>query len=458
MRWLAAPLALATAACVAPGPGPVVVLGMDGLEWSMVSRLVEEGKLPHFETIAQEGVVAEVATTHPILSPIIWTTLASGYPGEVHGVGGWVNARGRPSTAVDVRTRRLWDVASAQDRSVLVAGWLMTWPASPVHGQLYSDKLVWAVPLNKDPADPTLADSQARHAALTGLAWPPDAQARGAARIPSPADLAGDPIEAQVQAFGAPFHPWTRDETQVRHFEAEWTEDTDLAFVYTVAADQVSHLFWPFTDPAIERQLRQDPEARMRAAAADRQRRAGARAHPLAQAPMTPEDFAEGEKQVPLVYGYLDDVLGRVLDRIDGTDATLVVVSDHGFRPGRRSPVLSGGHSSQALVLGWGPRARPGATLSGTRTVLDVAPTLAALAGLPPAADWTGAPLDALFDLPAAAEPVDTWTLVDRSLSRAAEGPLDAADAALMEQLEALGYLDAEGAPVLGASRQVGEH
>ena len=42
-----------------------------------------------------EGVRARMATTMPIMSPIIWTTLASGYPAETHGVGGWTNGKGR---------------------------------------------------------------------------------------------------------------------------------------------------------------------------------------------------------------------------------------------------------------------------------------------------------------------------------------------------------------------------
>ena len=87
--------------------------------------------------------------------------------------------------------------------------------------------------------------------------------------------------------------------------------------------------------------------------------------------------------------------------------------------------------------------------------VLDVAPTLLSLLGLPLAQDFTGAPLDGLFDLPPPAETVPTWRLDRPSLDLAA-GPQSPHEAALLDQLEALGYVDALGAPLLGASRARG--
>ena len=160
-----------------------------------------------------------------------------------------------------------------------------------------------------------------------------------------------------MAGYGGPFHPWTRDETQLRHFEADWSAEDRLGMVYLVSPDQVSHLYWPFVEPAVERALRQDPEARMRAAERDLARQGGRRAFPYSDAPMTPEDFAEGAAQVPLVYDWMDEALGRVLARIDPATTTLLVVSDHGFESGRRSPVLTGGHRDPAVLLAWGRRA-----------------------------------------------------------------------------------------------------
>ena len=444
-------------ACADAGPTRrVVVVGMDGLERSFVESEVAAGRLPRFGQVLAEGAVSDLSVTHPMLSPILWTTIASGYPGEVHGVGGWTSAKGRPFTANDVRALRLWDVASAHDRRVLVAGWLMTWPASPVNGALYTDKLVWALPMTKDPDDDSVALSRASHAAATGLAWPPAEQPAGLARVPAVSELAGHPLHAQVAAFGGPFHPWTRDETQLRHFEAAWDDGFDLGLVYLVGADQVSHLYWPFTSERVRRLLRQEPDARMRAAAADRRPGTGRRAHPLADQPMTPQMWDEGAAQVPRVYGWLDEALGRVMDRIDPTTTTLLVLSDHGFQDGRRDPALAGGHRDPAVLLAWGAGVQPGADAAApTATVFDVAPTVAALLGLPGARDWTGRRLTDLVELPAIDPPPrDTWRLDRAALPD--DAALDPADRQLLEQLEALGYVDEGGRPVLGASREQG--
>jgi hypothetical protein len=453
-RW---GLLVGLTACADPAPARrVVVLGMDGLERSYVESEVAAGRLPRFRQLLDEGAVTDLSPTHPMLSPILWTTMASGYPGEVHGVGGWTSAKGRPFTANDVRARRLWDVASAHDRPVLVAGWLMTWPASPVQGSLYTDKLVWALPMTKDPDDDSVALSRASHAAATGLAWPPAAQAAGLARVPAVSELTGHPLHAQVAAYGGPFHPWTRDETQLRHFEAGWGDGVALGLVYLVGADQVSHLYWPFTSERVHRLLRQQPDARMRAAAADRRPGSGRRAHPLADRPMTPQMWDEGAAQVPRIYGWLDEALGRVMDRIDPATTTLLVVSDHGFQEGRRDAALAGGHRDPAVLLAWGAGVRPGADAAEpSATVLDLAPTVAALLGLPGAQDWTGRVLrDVVEPPPEPVAPMATWRL-DRA-AVADDGPLDPADRQLLEQLEALGYVDEGGRPVLGASREQG--
>ncbi len=425
---------------------------MDGLDRVHLDRLRARGALPTFERVAREGVVVDLATTHPILSPIIWTTVASGYPGEVHGVGGWTSAAGRPFTSADVRTQRLWDRVDAAGGRSLVAGWLMTWPAGPTTGTVVSDKLVWSFPLDKDPDDASVAVALARGQDPWGLAWPPDDTDALLARIPSEAELVAGPLGAQVAAFGAPFHPVRRDETQVRVFEDRWDATHDLGLVYLVSADQVSHLYWPFVDPRAQRVLRADPTARRTAAAADRSR-PGRRAHPLAQAPLSGEDLAEGAAQVDAVYAWLDDALARILARVDPATTTVLVLSDHGFEASRSQPALHGSHRETAVLMAWGAGVRPGG--EDTATVLDVAPTVAALLDLPAARDHPGRVLTGLVDA-AAGPPLDTWTLPRIAVQPAAPAD-DPATARMLQQLEALGYVDELGAPVLGASRAAHE-
>lgn len=441
---------LALLLACAPSPDRLVVLGMDGLERRLVERLVAEGELPHFREMIEQGSMNDLHVPKPVLSPIIWTTIASGYPGEVHGIGGWTSASGRPYTAADVRTWRLWDVASAHDVPVLVAGWMMTWPASPVPGGLVSDRLVWAFPMNKDPAESSVALSQQAHDDRFGLAWPPDLSQRAAGWIPEDAD---DPaIAVQLATYGGPFHPYTRDETQVRAFEHLWDEtDARIAMVYLVGADQVSHLYWPFLEPEVQRTLREDPDARRRAAAADLASRTGRRAYPWSEQAITPAQVQEGAAWVPDYYRWLDSALGRVMDRVDPAHTTLIVCSDHGFQMSHANPVLNGSHRDTAVLLAWGARVKRAAAEEAS--VADLGVTLYALAGLPAASDMPGNVLGDLFDVSPAA-PVPTW-LLPRVRVNPSQTTGDAGRR-LLDQLEALGYVDELGEPVLGASRGVG--
>src|SRR5690349_18378353 len=99
----------------------------------MLDRLIAHGELPNFKKLMDEGVRADMEVTTPIMSPILWTTIASGYPADVHGIGGWTSGRAHSFSGADVRVMRVWDVASGAGFPVAVAGWLMTWPATPLN-------------------------------------------------------------------------------------------------------------------------------------------------------------------------------------------------------------------------------------------------------------------------------------------------------------------------------------
>ena len=461
-RWRLGVLAAGLAACGAGNADDrVVVLGLDGLDRLMVEALVEEGRLPAFARLQAEGAMADLDVSGPVLSPIVWTTMASGYPGELHGIGGWTTESGRSFTSADVRAHRLWDVASAASQPSVVSGYLMTWPASPVPGAMLSDRFAWAFPMNKDPSDPTVALARRTHEAMEALVQPA-ALAEGARALQPTADeLAGHPLSYQLQAYSGPFHPLPRDLLHLRFWQAHWDAPAwgtgtrpRLGMMHLVLADQVSHIYWPFQDPEVQRTLRMDPEARMRSAAQDRAEATGRRAAPYSQAPITPEEVAEAARWVPDAYEALDAVLAQVMEEIDPADTTLVVVSDHGFQSSRSRPVLNGGHRVPAVLYAWGHRVRAGAEEPDGH-VLDVAPTLLSLLSLPLARDFTGAPLEGLFELPPAPEPVGSWRLDGPSLDLAA-GPQSPHEEALLDQLQALGYVDALGAPLLGASRHRG--
>lgn len=439
------------AGCASNAPGRVVVFGIDGLDWGMVDRLAAGGDMPNFTRLAAEGVRGTVTNTVPVMSPILWTSIASGYPGEIHGIGGWTTGRGHGYDGSDVRVMRIWDVATAQGLRSLVVGWLMTFPASPIDGEVVSDRFIWSFPMNKDPDDPSLLVDRAQHEALVGLVTPPSIDARVAALIPDEAWLSSHPLAYQVEEYGAPFHPLLRDELHLRAFEALWPEsDAALGMVYVNGPDQVSHIYWPYADPEAAKAMRANPMDHYTQINRETEGGKNRRAAPFSEAPITAEQVDFGARFVPDYYRYIDTLLGRVLEVVDLETTTLLVCSDHGFRLSPTNPLANGGHTRAAAVL-WAGRGVSVGTPLPAGTVLDIAPTLFALLGLPGAADWTGQPQAAVFPGLLSPPPVASWVLSDRAEIAVESGTK--ANPQLMEQLEALGYVDGEGKPLLGASR-----
>ncbi len=418
-----------------------------------MDRMIADGELPNLGAMARTGARAQLTVTEPIMSPILWTTMASGYPADVHGIGGWTTGRGHAYSGADVQVLRVWDVLGAAGGQSVVSGWLMTWPASPVRGVLLSEKFVWSFPMNKDPSE---ASAQAPPPRLSGTAFPDALAARADGLRPDAAWLASHRLAYQLETYGAPFHPLVRDETHLRVFEAEWRRAPEARFgaVYLNAADQVSHLYWPFVDPAVSAELRRDPS--LRDAAVSAAQVPGRRPLPYADG-LDADALADAARWVPDVYRTLDDAVGRVRAAV-GPDVTLVVVSDHGFRASSAQPFLNGSHDGTSTLLAAGPRVRAGARADAH--VFDVAPTLYTLLDLPAGKDMPGRVLTELFDVeeqprvPTRRVPRGTVTV---DAASAAGSMDDLADRQLREQLEALGYIDENGRPASqpGASRGV---
>ncbi|MDP2315053.1 MAG: alkaline phosphatase family protein [Pseudomonadota bacterium] len=431
-------------ACSSAPTGKVVVLGLDGLEYTMLDRLIGAGELPHLARLMKEGVRGEMEVTTPIMSPILWTTIASGYPAEVHGIGGWTTGRGHSFSGADVQVSRVWDVTSGSDAAVVVSGWLMTWPASPVNGFMLSERFVWSYPMNKDPDEKSVGVAVDR-AATT---FPDSLAARAEPLRPDDAWVAAHPLAYQVKEYGAPFHPLLRDETHVRVFESLWPEAGGrFGGIYLNGADQVSHLYWAYSDPGVQDAIRKDPAAHT--AAAQAASKPGRRALPYADG-IDVEQLEQAGRYVPDYYRYLDTVVGRVWSLLDA-DTTLVVVSDHGFRVSSAQPLINGSHNDTAVFLAAGRAVKPGKI---KLHIYDVAPTLYALLGLPAASDMPGQVRTDAFDVTPVA-PVPTRRLERVAIeSGAADGGL--ADQQLRDQLEALGYIDEEGLPnaSIGGSRR----
>ena len=72
----------------------VLLVGWDGADWKMINRLVEAGQMPNMKRFTEEGVMGNVASLQPMLSPILWTSIATGKHADKHGIMGFAELDG----------------------------------------------------------------------------------------------------------------------------------------------------------------------------------------------------------------------------------------------------------------------------------------------------------------------------------------------------------------------------
>ncbi|MFQ5669772.1 MAG: tetratricopeptide repeat protein [Acidobacteriota bacterium] len=352
-----------------PIPGArVLLVGWDGADWNILDPLLEKGELPHLAHLIEAGARARLKTVAPVLSPVIWTSIATGVRPEKHGIVDFVavdpkTGRQVPVTSNLRRVPALWNLVSERGLQVGMIAWWATWPAEQVRGYLVSDRIAYQL----FGLGERLPDSP------EGKTWPPglideirplierpeevnDDEVRRFANLPadqkdlSPADLE---LLSQFKVVLAATDTYEKIALRLAN-----RDHPALRSVYFEASDTAAHLFMPFRSP----------------------RRAG----------VDPDRFAIWRESVDAVYRHLDEILGRLLRTVD-EKTTVLVVSDHGFRSGDNR--LTGDarigagraaewHRKYGVLVVSGPGARAGARLTEA-SVVDIAPTILALLGLP---------------------------------------------------------------------------
>lgn len=69
----------------------VIFLGLDGLDPGLTEKLMAEGKLPNLSRLKDEGSYRRLRTTFPALSPVAWSTFATGVNPARHNIFDFLN-------------------------------------------------------------------------------------------------------------------------------------------------------------------------------------------------------------------------------------------------------------------------------------------------------------------------------------------------------------------------------
>jgi predicted AlkP superfamily phosphohydrolase/phosphomutase/Tfp pilus assembly protein PilF len=429
IRVLLALLVLTAGGCSKQSSSRLIVLGLDGMDPEALDLLMSEGKMPNFAKLRQQGAYGRLISSKPMLSPILWTTIATGKTPDEHKIGHFVAVNEKtgeqlPVTSQMRAVKALWNIFSDAGRQVGIVGWWATWPAETVKGTIVSDHTCYHF---------LFEEGQTGAPDTAGLIYPQSKEAQIGPLIRRPRDVTPQEIASFVHVPADEFNRPFNFDDELSHFR--WAYATaesyraigkeilqkdrpDLMMVYIEGTDSTAHLFGHlFRAEGLAGEL-----------AAQRQR------------------YGDAVEQM---YLYADRVVGEYMALMDD-NTTLVILSDHGFQLGilpddpsktrdmRR--VSEKYHREEGILYLYGKHVRERVRINQPRLV-DVAPTLLALAGLSPARDMPGRVLTDAIDLPAAPRVVASYETGAKVAANASDRSVDPA---IMEHLRALGYLDAE--------------
>ncbi len=405
----------------------VLLIGWDAADWKVIHPLVEQGKMPNTAALIERGVMGDLATLHPVLSPMLWTTIATGKRPYKHGILGFSEPTPdgggvQPVSQYGRTTKALWNILNQQELRSHIIGWWPSHPVEPINGVMVSNHFHTAVgpPEKPWPLAPGMVHPQRVADTLAELRLNPN-----------------ELIPEQLQPFVPDALKIDQDkdrrlgsvmkilaECTTVHAAATWAmanEPWDFMGVYYDAIDHFSHGFMRY--------------------------------HPPRRPHISEEDYQHYHGVVEAGYCFHDMMLGTLLE-LAPKDVTVIICSDHGFHSDHLRPVQVPNepagpaieHRDLGMILIAGPGIKQDALIHGA-SLLDITPTILTLYGLPVGDDMDGKPLLDAFENPPERVSIPSWDEVPGDSARLSDvqqyNPIAAKEA--MDQLVALGYIEAPG-------------
>lgn len=124
----------------------VVILGVDGADFSYYSRWIRKGLVPTLAGLVERGRIGILQSTYPPVTAPAWISLVTGEQPGSHGIVGFA----APSTGEYARkvvnstsfeSPTIWEVAGGHGADCLVVNVPLTYPVRPLRGTLVSGLL-----------------------------------------------------------------------------------------------------------------------------------------------------------------------------------------------------------------------------------------------------------------------------------------------------------------------------
>lgn len=414
-----------------PSSRKILLIGWDAADWKVIHPLLDAGKMPHLARFLEQGVMGNIATLQPALSPTLWTSIATGKRPYKHGILGFsepdpVTGGIRPITNLSRKTKAIWNILNQEGKNTITVGWWPSNPAEPLSkgvmvsndyqnahgppdpwplkpGTIHPERLVRHLKdLRFHPGELTEDDLRPFLPGIEGMSREELDKLEKDPRIQSLMKIIADCTSVHSAATALiQNEPW------------------DLMCVYYDAIDHFGHAFMKY--------------------------------HPPQRPQVDDWDFKVFNYCVEAGYRFHDAMLGTLLS-LAGEDTTVILMSDHGFHPDdlrlsnipREPAGPAAEHRQFGIFAAKGHGIRQDDRIYGA-SLIDICPTLLHLFGLPVGEDMDGKVLLDIYENPPAdIQRIPSWDAVpgDHGM-HPPDKQISAADSkAALDQLVALGYIE----------------
>jgi predicted AlkP superfamily phosphohydrolase/phosphomutase/Tfp pilus assembly protein PilF len=347
--------------------GRVAIFAIDGADWELISELSADGRIPNIRALALGGTTGTMQTIQPTVSPLVWTSVATGLAPDRHGVLDFMDpATKQPVDAATRRVPALWDISEAFGRRAVVVNWWTAWPPR-LDGAVSFDVPGLLMPEALDP--------EQLRARVAPQVVP--TETIGYAQIGRFLNITGKEYEDAL-AGGGPADPvnvfretlaktWTDHRAAIALYQQQ--EPLVMMLEYD-GTDVVNHLFAPY--------------------------------HPPYREGISETQYRKYWPSVANYYSEVDRLIGEWM-KVLTDDTTVVVMSAHGFRWGKNRPRTTpvgrsalSDHRNPGIFIAYGNHVAASRG-SHTMSILDVTPTVLSLLGLPKSVEMPGGQADWVF-------------------------------------------------------------
>ena len=403
----------------------VLLIGWDAADWKIIWPLIAKGEMPALKKLMDKGVYGNMSTMNPPLSPMLWSSVATGKTPDKHGVHGFIEVmpyrKGiRPVTTNSRKAKAIWNILHNQGYKSNIVGWWPSFPAEPINGVVVSDKFQ---KVNKDPnkknpiAKGTIHPENLVNDLVDLRMFPFEVTgAHILPCIPKASEINqnkdnGLSTFAKILAENTSVHAAATNLMRTK----EW----DFTAVYYDLIDHFCHAFMKFHPPKLN---------------------------------AIPKDLFDIYKDAVIsAYKIQDMMLERKMELTD-EDTTIIVMSDHGFESGHKrilkmpkypaAPALE--HRQFGMFVAAGPNIKQNEKVFGLG-LIDIAPTVLHMFDLPIGRDMDGTIALDIFKEIKEPKYIDSWEDVEGDFAQIKSNndnvdPLN--DEETMQQLIDLGYID----------------